>query len=468
MVGWMGLGSNGREAGRGAAGPADRHHPERPVPAEGAAREPVPGPGKAPGAIPGGGAGPGPVPAPRPERIRVLVVEDAEPVRRSLVEMLEMEPDFHVVGEAADGEAAAAMAADLRPHVILMDINLPRLDGLAAAERILRQLDTRIIMVSVENGPEYFRRAMQAGACDFLVKPFSPDALAEAVRRAVPPAGEPALVTPQGGRGRLITVFSAKGGVGKSTLAVNLAVALAKRPDRRTVLVDLDLELGSAAMLLGIRPRATLADLCRREGALDPQAVAPALHPVSGFRLSLLPAPLFPHEAAEIEGEGRRDPARNYTAEVLEALRSTHDFVVVDTAANYRDSNLTAFDMSDLLVVVTTSDIPAVANTAKCLDLLIQKLEYPEEKVRVVLNLHEPSGLTPDEVAHGLNFPVAHVLPRDPVAVQAANAGVPFCARRTRSPLGDAVEGLAEKLAPSGPGAPVRPAGRRLSLLGLF
>ncbi|HEY8487541.1 MAG TPA: response regulator [Thermaerobacter sp.] len=464
MIGRNGRQGGGLPLGSGPLGPALHGGGMPPVPSAGGAAGDGAG-ARGPGSK---GAGSPAAGASRTERIRVLVVEDAEPVRRSLVEMLEMEPDLHVIGEAADGEAAVALAADLHPDVVLMDINLPRLDGLAAAERILKQLETRIIMVSVENGPEYFRRAMQAGACDFLVKPFSPDALAEAVRRAVPPADPVSLMPAPGGRGRLITVFSAKGGVGKTTLAVNLAVVLAKRPDRRTVLVDLDLELGSAALLLGIRPRATLADLCRREGALDPQAVAPALHPVSGFRLSLLPAPLFPHEAAEIEGEGRRDPARNYTAEVLEALRSTHDFVIVDTAANYRDSNLTAFDMSDLLVVVTTSDIPAVANTAKCLDLLIQKLEYPEDKVRVVLNLHEPGGLTPDEVAHGLNFPVAHVLPRDPVAVQAANAGVPFCARRARSPLGDAVEALAEKLAPPAPAAAARPPARRLSLLGFF
>lgn len=404
-------------------------------------------------------------------RIRVLVVEDAEQVRRSLVEMLEMEPDITVVGEATDGEAAVAMVADTLPDVVLMDINLPKLDGIAAAERILRERETRVIMISVENGPEYFRRAMQVGACDFLVKPFSPDTLAEAVRRAAHKE-EPVPAAPAGrGKGRLITVFSAKGGVGKTTVAVNLAVALAKRPDRRTVLVDLDLELGNAATMLGIRPRATLADLCRREGPLDPQAVAPALHPVSGFRLSLLPAPLFPHEAAEVEGEGRRDPGRNYPAEILEALRAAHDYVVVDTAANYRDSNLTAFDLADLILVVTTADIPAVANTARCLDVLIQKLEYGEEKVQVVLNQHDGAGgLTADEVAHALNYPIAHVLPRDTAtALQAANTGVPFCARRARTPLADAVEELAARLAPDAVAArPARPPARRFSVLGLF
>ncbi len=165
--------------------------------------------------IPMGGS---PSPAdPRPRDVSVLVVDDSEPVRDTIRTIVEMLPGCRVVGEAADGPTAVAQARRLSPDVVLMDINLPGCDGLAAAEQILAGTPTRVIVISVENGREYFRRALQAGACNFLVKPFTPESLGAAIRGAM---GE---VAPHS---RQLLVVGAQGGVGASSLAVHVAARL--------------------------------------------------------------------------------------------------------------------------------------------------------------------------------------------------------------------------------------------------
>jgi CheY-like chemotaxis protein len=154
--------------------------------------------------------------------VSVLVVDDSEPVRDSIRTIVEMLPGCRVVGEAADGPAAVAEARRLQPDVVLMDINLPGCDGLAAAEQILAGTPTKVIVISVENGREYFRRALQVGACNFLVKPFTAVGLEEAIKGAV---GE---IAPPVDAPRPLIVVGAAGGVGTSCLAVHLAARLGR------------------------------------------------------------------------------------------------------------------------------------------------------------------------------------------------------------------------------------------------
>lgn len=382
-------------------------------------------------------------------KVRILIVDDAAPVREAIRRMLEMEGDFLVVGEAADGEEALQAARRLHPDVILMDINMPRRDGISATDAILAELETSVIMVSVEGDIEYLRRAMQTGARDFLVKPFSPDDLAKAIRRCVQgrPGGGAAAR-----RGRVTAVFGTKGGVGRTTVAANLAVALSlARTDRRVVLADLDLEFGNLAQVLSLRPTSSIVDLCRLPDPLTPERVGEALVRHPDLNLSLLAAPPAPHLAAEVDGEGRLDQGRNYVGEVLRALQEGWDEVVVDTSAGFREATLTALDAADVILLVTTPDIPALHNTAKALNILQQQLGYPRDKVRLIVNQADADGgLGVEDVAEALDFPVHLTLPRDRAVALAVNAGQPVLGRRTRSAFGQAIGRLAEWLAGEG------------------
>lgn len=392
--------------------------------------------------------------------ITVLVVDGTRSSRAALKEALAREPDLVVVGEAEDGVSALRAARELKPDVVVLDALLPGSDGLAAAAAIRRDVGAQVVVVSTEQSPEYFRRAMQAGACDYLPKPPRPAELVAAVRAAAGRAGLPAAA--QDRRGRVVTVFSGKGGVGKTMVAVNLAVGLSLCRGGRAALVDLDLEHGGVEGALQLRPRASLADLVRLEDPPDPDRAELALTPVPGYPLAVLAAPPSPHLAAEVEGEpGRADRV----GQVLAALAEGFPWVVVDTAPSFRDSTLAALDRSDLVLLLTTPDVPSVMAAARCLDLLCGRLGFPRERVRVVLNRRDPvCQLKAADVADALGMPVAWELPHDArAAVSSVNVGQPLCGRRVRSPLAGALgrmaAAVAETLSPAGAGAPA-PAAR--------
>ncbi len=382
------------------------------------------------------------------KKVRVLIVDDAKAVRESIKRMLELDGDCAVVGEAADGVEAVSAARRLLPDVILMDINLPRMDGISAATQILAEQETNIVMISVEGDREYLRRAMQAGAKDYLVKPFSSDELAQAIRRC----GIFASGGGGGARGRVITVFSPKGGVGKSVLAANLAIALALgQSGKEVVLVDLDLEFGVLAVMLGQKPRSSIVDLCRGAERITPAHVRETLTPIPQLPVSLLAAPPSPHLAAEVDGEAKQERNRNYVEEAIQALRAGWDYVVIDTPANFREATMAALDLADVILVVTTPDIPSLQNTAKGLNILLNQLEYSPDRVKLVVNQAEPKrGLSEEDVASALEHPVFFSVPADPAVVVAVNMGQSLLGRRNRSQAGAAVARLAELLAGSG------------------
>lgn len=376
-----------------------------------------------------------PTSTPDRAKTRVLIVDDAEQVRQTIRAMLDLYDGFEVVGEAADGEAAIEAVTALKPDVVLMDINLPALDGISATGRIVRESGTAVVMISVENGQEYFRRAMKAGAKDFLVKPFSSDSLAEAIRRAAREAPRP---RDDGQDGRVVTVFGAKGGVGVSTVAVNLALALARGADRVAV-VDLDLEFGGLEVLLDVNPRVTLADVCREGAVDDVDLLEAAMTHVSGFPLWLLAAPLEPHLAAVVDGEARPDPSRQYVADAIRALRRRFRYVVVDGGKGFREAHIQALEAADVVLFVTTPDVPSLAASARALRA-IEALGAGGERLRLLVNrADEAVGLTVDDMARALGRAVDYTLPAERAATLAANTGQPLAARRTRSRLAESI-----------------------------
>src|SRR5690242_11261271 len=216
------------------------------------------------------------------DQIRVLIVDDIPETRDHLTKLLGFESDIEVVGAAASGTEALTLATRLTPDVVLMDINMPDMDGIATTERLSSQVPTAsVVMMSVQGEADYLRRSMLAGAREFLVKPFSSDELTASIRQvytrereklsrmaAVPmtggvPTGASSNGTEDAGHdGQVIAIFSPKGGVGRTTVAVNLAVAAATDLGRSVVLVDGSFQFGDVGVLLNLNPRGkSIADL---------------------------------------------------------------------------------------------------------------------------------------------------------------------------------------------------------------
>jgi pilus assembly protein CpaE len=393
--------------------------------------------------------------------IKVLLVDDSYLVRQSVKAMLEFESgEFEVVGEAENGAEAVEKTALLQPDVVLMDINMPEMDGISATAKIMEQSPVGVVIISVQGEQDYLRRAMKAGARDYLVKPFTCDELVTALRSAATSGPNPLASAPGGGagkagkpQGKVITVFSTKGGVGKTMVVANLAAGLAQVGKYSVACIDLDLEFGVLATMMGVRPPGTIVDLCRLPGAITPDHISRVLARQQTSGVDVLAAPPLPHLASEVDGDGRADRDRPYLVEILEALRATHDFVVVDTSCSFREANLIAFDKSDLILMVTLPEVTALESTAKGLDVLLDRLEYPREKVQVVLNRGDAIiGMSHEDIAESLGVPLAYIIPSDGNAsIAAANTGVPMVLKRVKStPITDGLMRMATQIAGGG------------------
>src|SRR5215472_3131821 len=208
--------------------------------------------------------------------IRVIIVDDIPETRENLKKLLAFESDIEVVGTAGTGREGVELARTVKPDIVLMDINMPDMDGIQATEQISKAVgQVGVIMMSVQHEADYLRRAMLAGARDFLTKPIAGDELYATIRRVyeIPKAGpvgpvgqssEPILP----GGGHIIMVYSPQGGAGKTTIATNLAAAL-MRPDTKVLLIDGDLQFGDVGVFLNLVAQASIVNLVKVAGETD-------------------------------------------------------------------------------------------------------------------------------------------------------------------------------------------------------
>lgn len=246
--------------------------------------------------------------------------------------------------------------------------------------------------------------------------------------------------------GRLITVFSAKGGAGKTTVSTNLAAALADGGRRNVCLVDLDLAFGDVAIALQLFPAHTLSDAVSMADSLDEQAVAALLTPHSPG-LTTLVAPVEPGAADTI-------PAA-LIGRVLRLLRQMFQFVVVDTPPAFTDHVLAAFDESDYVALLATLDIPALKNLKLTLETL-DLLNYPRDRWRVVLNRADSKvGLQLSEVEKTLRVPISVQIPSSRSVPASINRGVPIVLDEPGHPVSQAIKHFAETFAADMPAKPL-------------
>lgn len=365
------------------------------------------------------------------DRIKVLIVDDIPETRDHLSKLLGFEPDVEVVGTAPGGSEAIEQATALKPDVVLMDINMPGMDGITATERLAAELPTAaVVMMSVQGEADYLRRSMLAGAREFLVKPFSADELTASIRQvwarekdklsryAVPAAATGPSNGFEGEPGTVIGVFSPKGGVGRTTVAVNLAVAAATL-GKRVALVDASFQFGDIGVLLNLNPRnKSIADLATelQQGEAESLDTFMVSHS-SGVRVLL--APPKPEQAELIGPESVR--------KVIDRLRQDNELVVVDCPATFNEPTIAVLDQSDLILTLLTLEITSVKNMRLFLEVA-EQLGYGKDKIRLVLNRADSTlGIRVADVEHSIGRKVDHTIVSDGRSVvYALNRGVPF------------------------------------------
>jgi pilus assembly protein CpaE len=390
-------------------------------------------------------------------KITVLIVDDIAETRENIRKLLQFEPDIEVVAAARTGREGVALAKQHKPNVALMDINMPDMDGITATDLISKDSPaTQIIILSVQSDSDYMRRAMRAGASDFLSKPPSGDELIATIRKVhevgqqraaqlmpapqmMGPGGRPIPFVPLMRRtGSIITVYSPKGGAGCTTLATNLAVLL-HGEDSRAVLMDADLQFGNVGVFLNLQSVHTLVDLAERsEDELDADFLNGVLAPhSSGLRVALAPA--RPELAEEVTGLQLKA--------VLEALRREFAYVVVDTPSTLNDHTLAVFDMSDRIVLLTTPDIPALYNARMAFEIL-HVLEFPAEKTLFVVNrVDKRGGIRAADIEESLKHTVIAQVPLDERAILLSiNQGVPLVMGDRSRPSAQGIIDLAQKI----------------------
>ncbi len=376
------------------------------------------------------------------------MADDIATTREDIKRLLFFEEDIKVVGEAANGEEALRLAEALRPDVVLMDINMPGMDGIRATELLTEQFpEVAVVIISIQGEHEYLRRAMAAGARDYLVKPFSSSELAETIRRAGASqkkrqarfAGRPPGSAAEAARasGRLVVFFSTKGGVGRTTLACNLAVALAQQTGRRVVLVDLDLRGGDVPVHLNLDSRGTIGDLAQESDLADPSLLESYLVPhFSGVKVLLAPGDVAAGEAVTAEQAG----------EILQSLKTNYDYVLVDTPASFEGPVARALEMADRIIVPVTQELAAMKHARVNADIL-QRANL-HLKMRVVLNRMCTGGISPRDLEKTLNLALWHTVPaQEAVVLAAVNRGVPFVLAEPGSAVAGSVFELAGRLA---------------------
>jgi len=365
---------------------------------------------------------------------------------------------------AASGLEGIELAKQFKPHIVLMDINMPGMDGITATEKLLQEVPmAQVVMLSVQGETDYVRRAMLAGARDFLTKPPGGDELMSTIRRVyekgkaqaerMAPVRQavPTMPSAEAGReqraGDVIAVFGPKGGVGCTTIAVNLAIALQQvvGSTRKVALMDTSLQFGDVGVMLNLQTHRSIADLEPHIEDLDSDILSSMLAP-HGSGIKVLLAPPHPEGAESLltsmlsnDGVG----GGSKIGAILGLMREEFDFVVVDMWSWVDETALTVFDVASMIVLVVMPNIPAIKNARLFLEIA-SKLDYSTDGIALVVNgISRRMGIRIEQIEQAM-IPVAAQIPLDEQAVLlAANHGVPFVMRDRNRPISQGILHLA-------------------------
>ena len=380
----------------------------------------------------------------------VLIVDDSPTAAPELRTLLES-ADYRVVIALRADEALDALqenAVDL----VITETLLPGMDGFELVRQIRQEpawTQLPIIMLTVRSAPEDYAAGFEAGANEYFIKPMEPPKILAAARglltrfesgrleRPGTPSRHGVVLRPD--RGEIITVFSLKGGVGTTTLAVNLAVAIKQlAPSSRVGVVDLALEHSLAALLLDIIPTSTIVDWAKEDASEASPYLLNQYFVQHRTGVALLSAPPSPEQAETI----RPDVVRR----TLELAPDAFDYLLVDTASTFSEISLIALEMATTILLPVTPDMASLRSAVNSMRIL-KAVDIRQDKIKVLLNEIIPrAGLTREQMEAGLGKPVFVIPHAGPMFIEASNQGRPVVEAAPTIPASKALTELAATL----------------------
>jgi pilus assembly protein CpaE len=388
-----------------------------------------------------------------------MIIDENANFRQELQAML-TPARLAVVADCGYGVEAAALAEETKPNLILAAIEEPfarAIQTIEAVRGILPQ--TPVIAYSGTTDFSVVRQAMHAGVKDMLAQPLKAGELLQAIEHAMRGAetaeAEAASGQPNGHKqaaGTVLTVFGAKGGIGKTTIAINVAAAIAKHTDNSVLIIDLDTRFGDVAIMLDIEPRFTVAQLAAGVATLDRETFKSALvqHESGVF---VLPSPKHPNEWRSVEAADIK--------ELVQFAARMFDYVVLDTPGAFNDIVGTALEAATQVLVVTSVDMASIKDTSFILDLL-ESESFPEDRLMLVVNhANGANTIRAGDIERVLRKPVFWEIPHDSEVTLATQVGKPVVITKPRSRAALNFIGLATRIA----GKPVAKKAEQRSLL---
>ena len=375
-------------------------------------------------------------------KMKLMLLADTESDRQNIMGILKNIDYVNVIGDYTDEDAAWDSLERSSAEIMLLGVGVNG-EGYAFAERISAiHPELGIIMLESELLEETMHNALFSGAKDVLVKPLEPEKVASAIYRIHQLSERKAALqnntvnkkVRKRDLGQVYTVFSTKGGVGKTFVSINLAASLAKKQDARVVLLDLDLDFGNAALALNLYPKFTISDVVDDIRNIDSDLIESYLMPhESGIKV--LPANLQQQMNDYMNAEHIRI--------ILESLRESFDYIVVDMPARFVDKVMPALALADTLLVVTTPEISSVRNV-KALLATLMDLNFPQSKVKIILNKEQIRGdIKQKDIELTLNKKVDAAIGFDYQKVLSSlNRGIPLVSEYPKNVVSKNIEKL--------------------------
>lgn len=383
------------------------------------------------------------------DKIKVLIVDLVSEERNEIAKMLLNVEYISLIGEVESSAETVEVIENNNIDVVLIGSKVEE-DGYAVSERLFAEYpELAIIVLEDKLQEETMHKAFFSGAKDVLIRPIVAAKLVDSIYKANQHMKPKVLVHKESapkvrrktGQGQVYTVFSTKGGVGRTFIAINLAVALAKTTGKKVVLVDLDLDFGNAALALNVVPKFTIADIVDDIRNIDQDFIESYLIPhESGIKV--LPANSQPMMNEFINAED--------IDVILRTLQSAFDYVIVDMPGSFSETINPAFAVADKLLIVTTPEVAAVRNVKAAL-IMLGELNYPKSKIKVILNkVGKGDKIKLKDVETTLGQDVLAPLRVDyKEVISSLNLGIPFVIKNSSRPLTKDFVNLVKRLVDS-------------------